>query len=387
MNTTNEDNNMHIKIQKGSPSGVTNNKGSCKQLAEYIDHEDAEREAKGLSPLPYTDPNGNEISTEEVIRMIDENAKGLAKGDSKFFHLVVAPSEEEIQKMGDDDQERYLNAQYLIKLISRAYAKGFNRDAIDDENDLVIYWKPHFTRGENGYLQFHLHAIVSRMSAGVEGKKKKKISPLTTHKEDVDGPIKGGFDRNAFFETGEKIFDELFSYERKIAKSFEYQNTLAHGNVEEKAVQADRLAIETIDQMKEAIAAANAAKKSKTKSEDISQKVANNDYVGRSRIINLKPEILQIFRTEKDSVSLYLALATIGITCKFYESADGVENVSIEKGGTVLYIDEIMTQDEQKILLDDITRITGKQSAEKVREKRAQKQISQRKFGGPKHRR
>ena len=90
-------------------------------------------------------------------------------------------------------------------------------------------------------------------------------------------------------------------------------------------------------------------------------------------------------------MSLYLALAAIGVTCKFDISADGVEDVSIEKGGTILSFRDMMTPEEQFALLEDITRITGKQSAEKVREERArkemQKQVSQRKFGGPKLRR
>ena len=371
-----KNNDMYIKIQNGSPGGVTDNKGTCRKLAEYLNHEDAEREAKGLWPFPYTDPNGNEIATEEVIRMIDENARGLAQGDNKFFHIVAAPSQEEILEMGDNDQEVYRNALFLIKLLSRAYAQNFYREGVEDENDLVIFWKPHFTRGEDGYLQFHLHAIVSRKSKGVDGKKK-KISPLTTHKEDIEGPIQGGFDRKAFYEAGEKLFDELFNYERKVARSFEYQNALAHGTVAEKAAQADRLALETIDQMKEAIAA-----KHKVKAEELSPEVEFKE---------LKGDILQIFRSEKKPMSLYLALAAIGVTCKFDISADGVEDVSIEKGGTILSFRDMMTPEEQFALLEDITRITGKQSAEKVREERArkemQKQVSQRKFGGPKLRR
>lgn len=364
---------MYIKIQKGSSGGVTDNKGSCRKLAEYLNHEDAEREARGLRPIPFTDPNGNEIATEEVIRMIDENAKGLAKGDNKFFHIVAAPSQEEIQEMGDNDQDVYRNALYLLKLLSRAYAQNFDREGVEDENDLVIYWKPHFTRGEDGYLQFHLHAIVSRKSKGVDGKKK-KISPLTTHKEDVEGPIKGGFDRDAFYEIGEKIFDELFSHEREVAKSYRYQNALVHGTVEEKAAQADRLALETIDQMKEAIAA-----KRNSKAEEVTPD---------TEIKGLKQDILRIFCSEKDPMSLYLALAAIGVTCKFDKSADGIEDVSIEKGGTTLSFRDVMTPEEQTALLEDITRVTGRQSAEKVREMRArkemQKQVSQRKFGGPK---
>ena len=70
----NNDKDMQIKIQNGCPNGITDNKGTCQNLAENLTHEVAEREAQGFRSFPFTDPDGNEIATEEVIRMIDENA-------------------------------------------------------------------------------------------------------------------------------------------------------------------------------------------------------------------------------------------------------------------------------------------------------------------------
>lgn len=376
---------MHIKFQKGSPNGISDNKGSCRDLAEYLNHEDKERKEKGLAPIPFVTPEGEEVPTEDVIRDIDENGEGLGKADTKFVHMVVAPSQEEIEAMGEDDKEVYRNALYYLKVLSDAYARQFNRDEIKDSSDIKIYWKAHFTRGDNDVLQFHLHAIISRMSKEIDGKKR-KISPFTNHRKQTAGPIKGGFDRRAFAEFGERIFDQLFDYERKVAKTFEYQNALVHGTVEDKAAQADKLAEETLNEMKEAIAA-----RRQTKAEEASMDVEHSVFEAATEIIGLKEEILRVFRTENNPISLYLALAAIGITCKFDESADGVEDVQIEKGGTMLSFHEIMTQEEQMNLLEDITRITGKRSADKVREirvrKEMQKQVPQRKFGGPKHHR
>ena len=367
---------MHIKIQKGSPNGVNNNRGSCRNLAEYLTHEDAEREKMGLEILPFITPEGKAISLEDAIQSMDKNGEDLPKNDSKFFHLIAAPSQEEIKAMGENDQIIYRNALYLIKAISRAYAQHFNREGVEDESDLVIYWKPHFTRGEDNILQFHLHAIVSRKTSGKHGPKM-KISPLTNHRHDTDGPIRGGFDRNAFAEKCEKIFDRLFSFERQVSKSFGYQNALAHGTVEDKAAQADKLAEETINEMREAIAANTA------KTHDV--------FESTSEIVGLMPQVQQIFRTEKDPLSLHLSLAAIGLTCQLKQSDDGVEDVEFEKGGTTLSFRELLNADEQEVLLDDVTRITGIHNAMKVRDmrarKEAEKKASQRKFGGPKLRR
>lgn len=383
-----KDTDMYIKIQKGSPDGVTDNKGSCRKLAEYINHEDAEREAMGLSPFPYTDPDGNKVTTEDVIRMIDGNAKGLAKNDNKFFHFIVAPSPEEIQLMGEDDEEVYANSLYLIKLISRAYAQNFHREGILGDEALCIYWKPHFFRGNDGYLQFHIHAIVSRYSKEVNGKKQ-KISPLTTHRGDVDGPIKGGFDRKAFIEKSEKLFDHLFSYEREVANSFDYQNTLAHGTVEEKAAQADRLAMETLGKMKESIAQ-EAQKKHDLPEMDQSRN-DNETLAVKRELESVKKEIMDIFHSGQKQTSMFLALGSMGITCTIKRSSDGIEGLSIEKGGVTISAEKIYGETELRALMTDLVRITGENLAEEVREKRArldiEKEIKQRKRGGPKMKR
>ena len=384
-----EQDDMHIKIQKGSLDGVTNNKGSSRALAQYLNHEDAERMEKGLLPFPFTDPDGEEFTTEEVIQAIDDNAKGLGKNDNKFFHVVVAPSKEEIEAMGDDEQEVYHGALYLIKLISRAYAQNFHREGVDDESDLVIYWKPHFTRGDDGYLQFHLHAIVSRMTKGMDGKKRKKISPLTTHRKDAEGPINGGFDRNEFVEAGEKLFDQFIGFERSVAKSFEYQNTLVHGSVEEKASQADRLAQETLAEMKETIAE-NIKQNEESPILEVSEE-DNEILAATMEITNEKQQILDIFRNGEKQIAVYLNLAAMGITCSIDTSEDGIEGITLEKNGIAVAIEDVFDEREQLAIYSDVKRLTRREFGKIVREKRAleaaKKNVTQRHHGGPKRER
>lgn len=384
---------MNIKIQKGSPGGVTDNKGSCRALAEYINHEDGERERLGLEILPFTTPDGDVVATEDVIKAIDDNGKGLSGQDNKFFHLIVSPSKEEIRQMGNDNQEVYMNSLSLIKQISDTYAQNFHRESIEDSSNLEIYWKPHFTRGDDGHLQFHIHGIVSRRSRTVNGKKL-KLSPLTNHKTDVDGPIKGGFDRKAFYAACENIFDRLFSYEREVSKSFLYQNTIAHGSVEEKATQADRLAAETIKQMRESISSeVTRQQEDQLRNEEIDGLIkeidAEAEFADYS-ITEMKAEILKTFASEKTQSSLFLGLSMIGVTCTFDKSKDGIEEVTFEKRGRKYKSKDIMTEEEHCAMLSDAHRITGYPIGEDVRETRAekesaemQKEATQHEYDGP----
>lgn len=246
---------MNIKIQNAGMNGASDSKGSCSDLAHYIDHEDKDRLAAGLEPLPYTTPSGDEVTTNEVIAAIDANTKGLTKDADKFFQIIVSPSQDEIRAMGGTDEEVYENGLKLIRAISDVYAQNFNREGLEDSSGLEIFWKPHFTRGNDGNLQFHIHGIVSRKSKCIDGLggKQLKISPMTNHRETTKGAVQGGFDRTVFIRKCEKLFDKLFEYNRKVAETFDYQNALKHGTVEEKTEQAERLAAENAEELKASI--------------------------------------------------------------------------------------------------------------------------------------
>ena len=76
---------MHIDF--ATPSGGTyNNAGSCRQLANYLEHEDLERMEKGI--------------------YMDTNIGQLLKTDAKFYAIHVSPSENELQVMGNTEQEQ-----------------------------------------------------------------------------------------------------------------------------------------------------------------------------------------------------------------------------------------------------------------------------------------
>ena len=60
-----------------------------------------------------------------------------------------------------------------------------------------------------------------------------KLSPQTNHRGTRKGAIKGGFDRTEFFKNSEKTFDKDFNHSRDFKESFDFQNTMKNGKMEE----------------------------------------------------------------------------------------------------------------------------------------------------------
>lgn len=403
----NEKDNMNIKIQRAGADGAAENKGSCRDLAHYIDHEDKDRLAAGLKPLPYTTPDGDEVTTEEVIAAIDANAKGLSRSADKFFHLVVSPSEDEIQAMGNTDEEVYRNGLKLIKAISDAYAENFHRDGLLDSSDLELYWKPHFTRGNDGTLQFHIHGVVSRKTKNLEGLggKDLKISPLTNHRDTAKGPVKGGFDRTVFFQKCERLFDKLFQYNRKVAETFEYQNAMKHGTVEEKAEQTERLVAEGAEDLKASIKEGiERRRKNQSTKRDVAEFTSmleegvtlptkKDDALSSAfDTVEIRTIVLRHFTDAATTTLLEIKLVGDGITMNIIDAKEGgVADIEFIKGGRRVMAKDMMSPQEHRNLLDNWTRLTGQLPAFRIQErlsaKEEQREVSQRKLGGPKMRR
>lgn len=371
---------MNVKILNSSVDGTTNNKGGCAALAEYINHEDEQRLAEGKEIFPYTTPDGVEVSTEEVIIKIDRNHSHLGKNDDKFYGLVVSPSEEEIKAMGSTEKEIYYSALKFIKGISDTYAQNFNREGINDSSALELFWKPHFTRGDNGEWQFHIHGIVSRKSKGVGGKSV-KLSPLTNHRNTENGPVKGGFDRKHFFTKCEKLFDKLFRYERSVAESFEYNNAQVHGTPEEKAKQAELLAAEKAPKLKESIASGIARRRSIIKEQnDIAEVVAmlgmdnitlpsgkEDTLTNAVSLAGFRNDVIRIFDISASMEALNLNLLATGTTCSVKLSEDGVEDIIFVKNGKTISAKDILDFKQFRRLLNTWGILTGRAPAYVVR--------------------
>lgn len=220
---------MHIDF--APPSGGTyNNAGSSRQLIAYCEHEDLERMEKGVYTDGFFNLTEDNIYKSIVIKDIDTNIGQLLKTDAKFFAIHVSPSENELRAMGNTEQEkaeamkRYIRAVFIPE-----YANNFNKGL--SKADIKFYGKIHFDRNRSdNELNMHCHLIVSRK----DQTGKKKLSPLTNHKNTKSGVVKGGFDRVNLFQQAEQGFDKLFSYDRQLSESFDYHNTMKNGYISEQ---------------------------------------------------------------------------------------------------------------------------------------------------------
>ncbi len=220
---------MHIDF--ASPSnGTYNNAGSSRQLANYLEHEDLERIEKGIYTEGFFNLTDDNIYKSKVIKDIDGNIGQLLKTDAKFYAIHVSPSKKEIQAMGNTEQEQAeAMKRYIREVFIPEYAKNFNKEL--SASDIKFYGKIHFDRSRsNNELNIHCHLIVSRKDQA----NKKKLSPLTNHKNTKNGAITGGFDRVNLFQQTEQGFDKLFGYNRQQSESFDYHNTMKNGSIFEQ---------------------------------------------------------------------------------------------------------------------------------------------------------
>ena len=220
---------MHIDFAPPS-NGTYNNAGSSRQLANYMEHEDLERMEKGIYTEGFFNLTDDNIYKSKVIKEIDSNIGQLLKTDAKFYAIHVNPSENELRAMGNTEQEKAeAMKRYIREVFIPEYAKNFNKGL--SEADIKFYGKIHFDRNRSdNELNMHCHLIVSRK----DQTGKKKLSPLTNHKNTKNGVVKGGFDRVNLFQQAEQGFDKLFNYNRQLSESFGYSNTMKNGSIDDK---------------------------------------------------------------------------------------------------------------------------------------------------------
>lgn len=220
---------MHINFAPPS-NGTYNNAGSSRQLANYLEHEDLERMEKGFYTEGFFNLADDNIYKSTVIKDLDSNIGQLLKTDAKFYAIHISPSEKELRAMGNTEQEQAeAMKRYIRKVFIPEYAKNFNKEL--SASDIKFYGKIHFDRSRsNNKLNMHCHLIVSRKDQA----NKKKLSPLTNHKNTKNGVIKGGFDRVNLFQQAEQGFDKLFGYDRQQPESFDYHNTMKNSSLKDK---------------------------------------------------------------------------------------------------------------------------------------------------------
>ena len=216
--------------------GTYNNAGSSRKLANYLEHEDMERMEQGIYTEGFFNLKDDNIYKSQVIKDIDSNIGQLMKADAKFYAIHISPSEKELWAMGNTEHEQAeAMKRYIREILIPEYAGNFNKGL--SAEDIKFYGKIHFSRDRSdNELNMHCHLIVSRKDQA----NKKKLSPLTNHKNTTKGVIKGGFDRKNLLQQAEQGFDKLFGYDRQLTESFEYYNTMKNGSISEQLKMQER---------------------------------------------------------------------------------------------------------------------------------------------------
>lgn len=223
--------------------GTYNNAGCSRRLCNYMEHEDMQRMEQGIYTEGFFNLTDDNIYKSQVIKDIDTNIGQLMKTDAKFYAIHVSPSEQELRAMGSTEQEQAeAMKRYIREVVIPEYAKNFNRGL--SAEDIKFYGKIHFSRDRSdNELNMHCHLIVSRKDQS----NKKKLSPLTNHKNTTKGTVKGGFDRKNLFQQAEQGFDRLFNYDRQLTESFEYYNTMKNGSISDQLNMQEQAIRQTKD--------------------------------------------------------------------------------------------------------------------------------------------
>ena len=238
---------MYINI---TDSETGNNKGSSAALVPYLEKENRLPE-KELQPEHWFNGRENTITPQQVRVTLDNNIAKLGRNDAKFYLINISPSQKEIawlkQNFGEHGAAEQLKA-FALKVID-GYAENFKRPGIDNNTNLMWYGKlenfryygyndPEVKQGqrERGERkdgeQMHIQIIVSRKDIT----NTVKLSPMNNSRgRNAEHSAKlGQFDRRAFKQSGEILFDQMFGFDRALKDTMEYALTMKNGNAQEK---------------------------------------------------------------------------------------------------------------------------------------------------------
>jgi len=241
---------MYINI---TASETGNNKGSSGALVNYLEKENSLQTEKNLDQRYENWFNGvrNDIRRQEVRVKIDNNIAKLCRDDSKFFLINISPSQKELEHLfkhyGESGAKEKIK-ELAVKIMDE-YAKNFKRPGINTNTDLLWfakvenyrYYKHTDKEVKNGTKQkgdrkegrqMHVQVIVSRKDLS----NKVKLSPQNTSKgkNEKHSAKLGQFNRTAFKQSGEEVFDNLFKFERELKDKFICANVMENGTPEQK---------------------------------------------------------------------------------------------------------------------------------------------------------
>jgi hypothetical protein len=237
---------MFINI---SDSKEAANKGSSSGLVHYLEKEN--RFDKKSEPEYWFNGSHVNIDPYYVVQTINHNIAKLGKADAKFFLVNISPSQKEIaflkEQYGDDGVKDQLKG-FAVQVMD-AYAQNFKREGVNSHEDVVWFGKlenyryysyndPEVKQGikkrgdRKEGEQMHLQVIVSRK----DKTNSIKLSPMNTSRGRNEEHSKkmGQFDRVAFKQCGETLFDSLFEFDRQLNETMAYANVQKNGSLDER---------------------------------------------------------------------------------------------------------------------------------------------------------
>lgn len=239
---------MYINI---TDSETGNNKASSGQLVQYLEKENRIPSEDGKEQELWFSTGRWDIIPQEVKVRIDNNISKLGKNDAKFFLINISPSQREITYLKEQFGEKGASDRLkeFAMCVMNLYARNFKRTGIESNSDLLWYGKLEYHRyyrhtdvevtqglAKQGQIkdgeQMHVQVIVSRKDMT----NKIKLSPMNNSKgSNVQHSAKlGQFDRTAFKQSGESLFDEMFSFNRTLKDSMNYALIMKNGSAEQK---------------------------------------------------------------------------------------------------------------------------------------------------------
>ncbi|MES2650519.1 MAG: DUF5712 family protein [Bacteroidota bacterium] len=244
---------MYINI---TDSEKGNNKGSSGGLVHYLDKEN--RLYKPEEPMLWFNGGSITVKSYDVKNKLDNNISKLCREDSKFFLINISPSQQEISHLkelyGEAGAKEKLK-DYAVKIMDE-YARNFKKDNIKSNTDLLWFGKLENHRYysykdkevKNGQVkrgtvkpgeQMHIQVVVSRKDIT----NKIRLSPMNKSRgRNAEHSKKlGQFDRVAFKNSGERVFDQQFDFHRPISETFSYVNANAKGSLKERMEMRDSI--------------------------------------------------------------------------------------------------------------------------------------------------
>lgn len=237
---------MYINITDNKKA---DNKGSSSQLVNYLEKEN--RLTSMVEPEKWFNNLGQVYEPYEVRTSIDGNIAKLGKDDAKFFLINISPSQKELKYLKERYGEQQIASMlkgYAIRVMDE-YARNFNRPGIENSWDLVWFAKLEKHRyysyndrevkdglKKRGELkqgdQRHIQVIVSRKDLT----NKVKLSPMNSSRgKNIEHSKKmGQFDRLAFKQCGETLFDRQFGFDRELKDTLAYWNIKSNGTLEQR---------------------------------------------------------------------------------------------------------------------------------------------------------